>query len=788
MKCFLVLASICLIIGCQCDDFGSTLGHLTENSRRNNEGQAEAVRGLIGRLLLKEQAEYFKVEVDSSQATDEKDFFRLKSENGTIKIFGTTGVAAASAFNYYLKYYCKCHFGWETEQLGLLPKLPPVDVEIKFNDRFRYYQNVCTTSYSFVWWDWEKWENHIDWIVMNSFNLVLAFNGQEAIWTRVYRELGLSQDDIDDYLSGPAFLSWLRMGNIRKWGGPLSESWHNRSLNLQKQIVTRLRSFGVTTVLPAFAGHLPRAFKRLYPKANMVKLGTWNNFNDTYCCPYFLDPTEELFQKIGKMFIQKQIAEYGTDNVYSCDSFNENTPPSTDLSYLANVSSSIFKAMTGADSKAIWLMQNWLFVHDASFWTKDRAKALLTSVPKGKIIVLDLQSEQFPQYFMLDQYFGQPYIWCMLHNFGGTLGLFGNSDIINERPIEARKAVNSTMIGTGLTMEGINQNYVIYDLMTETAWRDKPTNLSDWFADYSVRKYGVDSPIIKNCWRYFQKTLYNLKTLRRMRGQYTLARTPSWSIKPWAWYDTRKFIVVFGDFMEARHTIPIFAINYGYYHDMVDMTRQAHQVMFDMAYEAMKRAFKKKQISEFQSLAKSAVYILDNLDQVLLTDDAFSLDEWIKSARKAGSTPEEKDLFEYNARNQVTLWGPNGEIMNYAIKQWSGVVSDFLRPRWKLFLDYSNDILVKNGTFNETHIRQQMFETVEKPFTFKKTEIFRKASGNFTNLLGFKTQKWWKIFQSFCKMSKKGRNNEYKLDLKTIDGLFEESPFTDDGIEVKMVK
>lgn len=48
------------------------------------------------------------------------------------------------------------------------------------------------------------------------------------------------------------------------------------------------------------------------------------------------------------------------------------------------------------------------------------------------MIILDLQSEQFPQFHRLDQYFGQPYIWCMLHNFGGTLGMFGSVDIINE--------------------------------------------------------------------------------------------------------------------------------------------------------------------------------------------------------------------------------------------------------------------------------------------------------------------------------------------------------------------
>lgn len=38
----------------------------------------------------------------------------------------------------------------------------------------------------------------------------------------------------------------------------------------------------------------------------------------------------------------------------------------------------------------------------------------------------------------------------------------------------------STMIGTGLTPEGINQNYVIYDLMNEMAYRKKSIDLDDW--------------------------------------------------------------------------------------------------------------------------------------------------------------------------------------------------------------------------------------------------------------------------------------------------------------------
>lgn len=55
--------------------------------------------------------------------------------------------------------------------------------------RFRYYQNVCTVSYSSVWWDWPRWEREIDWMALNGINLPLAFTGQEALWQEVSAHL-----------------------------------------------------------------------------------------------------------------------------------------------------------------------------------------------------------------------------------------------------------------------------------------------------------------------------------------------------------------------------------------------------------------------------------------------------------------------------------------------------------------------------------------------------------------------------------------------------------------------
>nr|CAD7395903.1 unnamed protein product [Timema cristinae] len=261
--------------------FQDTLGHLKP---RSSEGtQAEAVVGVI-RRLIPSRAHEFNITVNMSKGPPGKDTFQvLKLANeDQVAITGTSGVAAAWGFHHYLKYHCMCHVSWEADQLNLPAALPAANITVTSADRFRYYQNVCTSSYSFTWWNWTRWEREIDWMALNGINLALATVGQEAIWERVYLQLNLTSDDINNHFTGPAFLAWYctvilarhfehivknqlslgRMGNIRGWAGPLSPSWHNHTLILQRRILARMRELGIVPILPAFAGHVPRAFQK----------------------------------------------------------------------------------------------------------------------------------------------------------------------------------------------------------------------------------------------------------------------------------------------------------------------------------------------------------------------------------------------------------------------------------------------------------------------------------------------------------------------------------------------
>lgn len=43
-------------------------------------------------------------------------------------------------------------------------------------------------------------------------------------------------------------------------------------------------------------------------------------------------------------------------NIYS-DTFNENSPPTNDPTYISNLGAAVYKAMARGDKDAIWLMQ-----------------------------------------------------------------------------------------------------------------------------------------------------------------------------------------------------------------------------------------------------------------------------------------------------------------------------------------------------------------------------------------------------------------------------------------------
>ncbi|UCF17655.1 MAG: family 20 glycosylhydrolase, partial [Phycisphaerales bacterium] len=288
--------------------------------RQDSKAPAAAGR-LLGRLLP-EYTDRFVFEV--IPPVNGRDVFEIASSDGQIIIRGNTGVAMATGLNWYLKHYCHRHVSWYADRLELPDPLPEVEPKVRRITwaRYRYFLNYCCFGYSLAWYDWTQWEKLIDWMALNGINMPLSVTGQEAVWQAVCKRLGMSPEQIAEFLAGPPYLPFQWMGCLDGWGGPLPQSWIDRHEELQRKILARQRELGMMPVLQGFTGHVPAALAEKHPEAKLHRI-EWIEWQT-----HLLDPLDPLFAEIAGLFMAEQTRRFGTDHLYAADTFIEMTPPS----------------------------------------------------------------------------------------------------------------------------------------------------------------------------------------------------------------------------------------------------------------------------------------------------------------------------------------------------------------------------------------------------------------------------------------------------------------------------
>jgi alpha-N-acetylglucosaminidase len=575
----------------------------------------------------------------------------------------------------------------------------------------------------------------------------------------------MTDGEIISYFSGPAFQSWNRFGNIQgSWGGALPMEWIDNQFELQKNITKRMVELGMTPVLPCFTGFVPRAISRVLPNATIVNGSDWSGFPVEYTDVTFLEPVDPTFAVLQRSFMTKQANALGNiTHIYTLDQYNENNPYSGDLDYLKSVSYNTWKSLKAVDPEAIWMMQGWLFFSLSSFWTNDRIEAYLGGVEDDNdMIVIDLFSETAPQWQRTNSYFGKPWLWCQLHNFGGNLGLYGQIMNVTINPVEAF-ANSSSLVGFGLTMEGQEGNEIMYDLLLDQAWSASPIETATYFHNWVTRRYAGNGAVpndLYTAWEMMRTTIFNntnssvqavTKSIFELTPNITgMFRTGHHSTT--ITYSPNVLVAAFNLMFSASKISPELWNNAAYQYDMVDVTRQVFSNSFDEMYRSLISAYTSSNASNMTvtSLGKNMTSLLTTLDTVLSTNPAFSLSTWLVAARDASTNATLQKFYEYNARNQITLWGPSGEIIDYASKSWGGLLNGYYRPRWQMFIDYLTEVPVTGYNFTALHSRFIDFElkwqTQEVNGTVHQT-IQEQARGNLQNVFEDVMGSWDNIFR-----------------------------------------
>ncbi len=659
--------------------------------------------------------------IEITITADTTDFFELSQQGDKPLIRANNHISAATGLNWYLKYYTGNHLSWNCMTADLPDTLPAIDSPVRHttNLPMRYYLNYCTYSYSMAFWDWARWEKEIDWMALHGINMPLAINGSSALWRNVLRRLGYPEEKISQFIAGPGFQAWWLMNNLEGWGGPNPDSYYQRDEELQRKIVARMREYGMEPVLPGYSGMLPHdADTQL--GLNIADPGKWLG----YTRPAFLQPSDSAFNHIADIYYDELTRLYGSTRYYSMDPFHEGG--NAEGVNLAASGQTIMAAMKRANPDAVWVVQGW---------QENPRRQMIEVLNPGDMLVLDLQAENEPMWCSRgDSFSGHNWLYCMLLNFGGNVGLHGRMQTMIDGFADARNHSN-TLSGVGLTMEGIENNPVMYELLCELPWRDESPNLKQWLSDYTAARYGASDARIEQAWNLLGNSIYACPADNHQQGttESLFCARPDNNVRNAStWANAKPYYNPEDVFKAAQlmcDAADKFAHNSNFIYDLIDITRQAIADKGRIMISRLDAAAKAGNKEAYADAANKFLLLIDLQDTLLGTVKDFRLGQWIESARACGDTPEEKDRWEWNARVQITTWGnrtasDNGGLHDYAHREWQGLLKDFYRPRWQAWFKARLD------SWEEDATPQIDFYAMEEPWTLQHNAYSPTPEGN----------------------------------------------------------
>ena len=669
-------------------------------------------------VLVKSDKDFFEIDQartrkgNSTSAASKS----AAGKNNPIIIRGNSWVNIAVGINWYLKHHAGIHISWNNMNVKLPAVLPVVKQKERHETdlKLRYNFNYCTFSYTMAFWDWNRWQKEIDWMALHGINMPLAAVGTECVWHNMLLKLGYSEEEVGKFIAGPAFLAWWEMNNLEGWGGPLPQNWYKQQEALQKKILARMKEMGMKPVLPGYCGMVPHDAKQKLG-LNVTDAGRWNSYQR----PANLSPTDSRFAEIADLYYKELTRLYGKSDYYSMDPFHESGNDAA-VDY-GKAGEALMSAMKRANPHAIWVVQGW---------NENPRPQMIANLKVGDLLVLDLFSESRQNFedFCTGENTSGPgkkdfstskkegiygkhqWLFCLLENFGGNVGLHGRMDqLLNNFYLATGKkdtpkqenssllTLHSSLKGWGFTMEGSENNPVMFELMSELPWRAEKITKEDWIREYCYARYGVHDATIEKAWTLLAQSIYNCPKGNIQQGTHEsifCARPSlnSYQVSTWSlmsnYYDpedTRQAAILLTSVAEKYRG------NNNFEYDLVDICRQALADQGRKQYLKTMADYKSFSRQEFKKDSDRFLKMILLQDKLLGTRQEFRLGHWIEEARSLGKTAEEKDLYEWNARVQITTWGnricaDNGGLHDYGHKEWQGVLKDFYYLRWSTFM------------------------------------------------------------------------------------------------------
>ncbi|NLX92883.1 MAG: alpha-N-acetylglucosaminidase [Clostridiales bacterium] len=608
------------------------------------------------------------------EKSDGKNTYEIEAQNGKIVLRGDCTISIAMAYYRYLREYCAVNLAWcgNTRLKVDAAPLPERKITHIVEQEKRACMNYRAFAYSTVWWDWERWEREIDFMAMNGINMPLSIVGSEAVWYHTLRDFGYSEQGALQYISGPCYWSWQLITHFDTNLALTDTDYVEKRLELGKKIIKRETELGMTPIMQGFSGHVPRTVIRLLKKARLRHNPAWNNFATTYQ----IEPSDPHFKKFGKALLEKQLRLLGANHYYACDPLYDSTFSPRSGEYFKSLGKAVSALYQSFDSEAVWVMQG------------DHIKEkMVKAVPKDRILILDIDGNGHKS---TDGYWGYNFILGTKNNTGGRNTLHGSISDLAQTPYLQAKTEYPNIVGTGIFPESICQNPLYFDLALEMLTQNKAVDLDKWLKDYAQRRYGSNEECLSDAVLTLKDSCYSEKCTGPETGSIICSR-PSTELSHAAIGDTmdlrydNKLLFYAADAM----LLATKAETDGYSYDVCDVTRQTLSNHARIIYRDVMEGYRTKDPRKFEVSSNAFLRLFEDIDRLLQTRSEMTLSKWLADARDAAILDTDKQNFEINILQQLSLWGPLNDTVLYdmAWREWGGMIKTYYAPRWRMLLE-----------------------------------------------------------------------------------------------------
>jgi len=372
--------------------------------------------------------------------------------------------------------------------------------------------------------------------------------------------------------------------------------------------------------------------------------------------------------------------EFGQATHYLVDSFNElqlpeSNRPVTEL--LAEYGEKTYQAIKSGNPDAVWVIQGWMFYYQRYIWNPETVKALFSRVPDKEVIILDYANDYNENWEIMNSFNGKQWIYGFVPNMGGKTAYTGD---LNLYASGAARALNSPdkqkLVGFTISGEGLENNTVIYELLSDVAWSEDSIDLDTWLKEYSLTRYGACPDALLRSWDLLRASAYKSLIPHPQFG-WQLGRLQQGSVN----HDP--------EFNESTQLFLSCADELGHSQcfqaDALERAALTLGLKADEWFALAGEAFDAGKTETGVRAGERGLELLTGIDRLLVSHPLLRLDYWLDFARSHSSDPALEQFYVANARQIITTWGP--PVNDYACRVWSGLIRDFYRERMRQVLE-----------------------------------------------------------------------------------------------------